>query len=288
MQFVFVDDASPDNSIAILYDVLSRYPERKGQYLIVRHDYNMGLPIARKTGLDYINAEYVAHCDSDDWVEPNMYERMYLCACSNDADMVVCGNKPKSLFSDNHYLKALLIFRDPPPAVWLRLTRTEIYRHINFPDCSYFEDWVQSVQIHAYSKIINFISEPLYHYRNTPSSITKSLNIFNCDEKLRQSMTNMKIIQDFLLSNHLLEEKDLVFMKIFVRKRLVPKLLLRQCRRQYLNTYPEINWILFKKRSLPWYYKVEHIAICLNLYPEWHRLKMKYLASHGFLRGKWR
>ena len=53
MQFVFVDDGSPDNSIEILNTVLDRYPERKEQSIVVRHEINKGLPTARKTGLEH-------------------------------------------------------------------------------------------------------------------------------------------------------------------------------------------------------------------------------------------
>ena len=54
MQFVFVDDATPDNSIEILNAVLDRYPERKRQSMVVHHEVNKGLPTARKTGFSMI------------------------------------------------------------------------------------------------------------------------------------------------------------------------------------------------------------------------------------------
>ena len=43
----------------------------------------------KKTGLYVIDAEYVAHCDSDDWVEPDMYDKMYASVAVNHADMVI-------------------------------------------------------------------------------------------------------------------------------------------------------------------------------------------------------
>ena len=282
MQFVFVDDASPDNSIEILNAVLDRYPERKGQSIVVRHEVNKGLPTARKTGLEHINAEYVAHCDSDDWVEPTMYEKMYLSARSNDADMVVCDyySGVEGIVSnfkepvDGDMVKAYL-HRTIPPYVWIKLTRTEIYRRVVFPKENYLEDWVQSVQVHAYSRVVNILHEPLYHHCINPSSITKINNsLALCDENLRQCMDNMKLVHDFVIDNHLAEEDDMVYMKILVRRRLYPKLMQRQGRRQYFDTYPELNHSLFRCRHLPWLLKVEHIIIWLGLFPEWRRFGM--------------
>ena len=51
VEFIFVDDATPDGSIQVLQEVLDRYPERQGQVSILHHDVNQGLPAARNTGL---------------------------------------------------------------------------------------------------------------------------------------------------------------------------------------------------------------------------------------------
>jgi glycosyltransferase involved in cell wall biosynthesis len=277
MQFVFVDDASPDESVTILCSVLDRFPERSAQVSLVHHDYNMGLPSARKTGLAYINADYVAHCDSDDWVEPDMYEKLYLKGCLNNADIVLCDYYKNNevwhnlkVSDDCDWIQGFL-HRRIGSALWARITRTEIYRQVEFPKENYLEDWVQAVQTYAYSKVVSFINEPLYHYCNNETSITKTNSLDNCDDRLRQCMANMKLVHDFVISKNLAHEEDLVYMKILVRKRLFPKLMIRDGRRQYLDTYPELNHTLFRNQWVPLFYKLEHIAILLNLYPEWFR-----------------
>ena len=47
IEYVFVDDCSPDNSIGILEEVRKRYPERD-KVKIIRHDRNRGLAAARR------------------------------------------------------------------------------------------------------------------------------------------------------------------------------------------------------------------------------------------------
>ena len=77
VEFVIVDDCSPDNSLSIARRVIKDYPEREGQVRLIRHEANKGLPAARNSGLAVATGEYVFHCDSDDFVEPEMLERLY-------------------------------------------------------------------------------------------------------------------------------------------------------------------------------------------------------------------
>lgn len=86
MEFVFVDDCTPDKSVEVLQGVIEEYPKRKSQTIIVRHEVNKGLPQARKTGVAAAHGEFITHCDSDDWVAPEMYEKML--ATANGGGMI--------------------------------------------------------------------------------------------------------------------------------------------------------------------------------------------------------
>ncbi len=77
VEFIFVDDATPDNSMMVLKDVLARHPEREGRVKILHHEQNQGLPAARNTGMHEATGEYIFHSDSDDYVEPDMLARLY-------------------------------------------------------------------------------------------------------------------------------------------------------------------------------------------------------------------
>ena len=90
IEFIFVDDCTNDDSISVLQKVLMEYPNRNNQTKIVYHDVNKGLPAARQTGLRIASGEYVAHCDSDDWVERSIYADMYEKASEEEADIVIC------------------------------------------------------------------------------------------------------------------------------------------------------------------------------------------------------
>ena len=74
VEYIFVDDASPDGSIAVLRRVLADYPERSNHIKVLTHAKNKGLPAARNTGLAVAQGEYIFHCDSDDFVDSTMLE----------------------------------------------------------------------------------------------------------------------------------------------------------------------------------------------------------------------
>ena len=81
IEFVFVDDCTPDHSIEILKQVIEKYrpcfEEKNYAVRIERMSSNSGLPTVRRHGVSWCSGEYVTHCDSDDWVAPNMYELLY-------------------------------------------------------------------------------------------------------------------------------------------------------------------------------------------------------------------
>ena len=68
IEYVFVDDCTPDDSIQVLRQVLSAYPQRTNQVSIIRHDHNRGLGAARKTAFEASTGEFVMNVDSDDYL----------------------------------------------------------------------------------------------------------------------------------------------------------------------------------------------------------------------------
>ena len=50
IEYIFVNDCTPDNSIQILKNVLKRYPNRISDTKIINHEFNRGLAAARNTG----------------------------------------------------------------------------------------------------------------------------------------------------------------------------------------------------------------------------------------------
>ena len=73
LEIILIDDGSPDRCGEIC-DSFSKIDSR----IRVFHKKNGGQSSARNMGLDHMNGEYVAFVDSDDWIEDEMYNHLYL------------------------------------------------------------------------------------------------------------------------------------------------------------------------------------------------------------------
>ena len=190
IEFIFTDDCTPDNSIAIIEKVLNDYPERKHQVRIIHHETNKGLAIARVTGVNAARGEYVIHCDSDDWVEPNMYDLMYAKAKGTDADIVGCDfyeetGKKKipikqnfNLDSKQSVLEILLGRRILDSYLWCRLIKKSFYLKHKFAapaGVSLLEDMAVSIPIHSMTQKVSKVDLPLYHYSKVSGGITQTI-----------------------------------------------------------------------------------------------------------------
>ena len=90
LEYVFVDDCSPDRSLALLQDVIKDYPQRKDAVRIVSHEKNRGLAATRNTALECATGVFISHVDSDDWIAPRMIECLVSKQQETDADIVSC------------------------------------------------------------------------------------------------------------------------------------------------------------------------------------------------------
>ena len=88
VEYIFVNDHTPDRSMEIIKNCIAEYPHLKT--VLLEHSVNKGLPAARNTGLSVATGKYVFHCDSDDFVEPDMLEKLYQRAEETNADIVWC------------------------------------------------------------------------------------------------------------------------------------------------------------------------------------------------------
>lgn len=86
LEIILVDDGSTDRSGAIC----DQYAQKEERVWVL-HKKNGGLTSAWKAGMELVTGAYVGFVDSDDWVDPDMYERMYELAVREAADVVVCG-----------------------------------------------------------------------------------------------------------------------------------------------------------------------------------------------------
>ena len=257
VEYIFVDDATPDRSIQILEEVISRYPERKSQVRIVRHEENKGLPAARNTGLALATGEYIFHCDSDDYVEPALLEDLYHTAQAQNAEIV--WSDWYLTFAENEQYMKQPSFDTPMEAlkamlsggmkynVWNKLVRRSLYTDygIEFPAGYGMGEDMTMMMLFAHAKRVAYVPQAYYHYIKTN---TNAFSQTYSEQHLEELKHNVQRIIDYMqeIYGETLE-KELNFFKLDVK---FPFLITGQYKR-WSTWYPEANKYILQNRHIP-------------------------------------
>ena len=89
VEYIFVNDDTPDDSISVLERVIIDYPKIKENIKILHNEKNLGVSETRKRGICEARGEYIAWVDSDDWIEPDMLETFWDASCGGEIDVVI-------------------------------------------------------------------------------------------------------------------------------------------------------------------------------------------------------
>lgn len=174
VEYIVVDDASPDSSIEIVKKHIAQHPEKNIK--ILTHEVNKGLPAARNTGLQAASGEYIYHCDSDDFLESNALEAMYNAAKENEADYVWCDwflsyeTKERLMNMPSYPLVEdavqSMLCGGMKYNVWNKLVAKKIYtdNNITFPDGHGMGEDMTMIMLAAHATKVYHVCQPLYHY----------------------------------------------------------------------------------------------------------------------------
>lgn len=224
LEILLIDDGSPDQC-GVICDEYAAKDDR----VRVFHTENRGLSAARNEGLREANGEYIAFIDSDDWIEPDMYEVLLKRLEETGADISVCGYdvvsdrkatewRPKEKdYSTSEAWSALLSEKINNNA-WNKLFRREIFQSIAyegsiFPEGKNYEDISVMHRIVAEARNVATVEKPLYHYRMRPDSISQSYTAKNLLDYADAYLTRYEYYRDKRLSNEQPEEVALIAAK---------------------------------------------------------------------------
>lgn len=186
IEIICVNDCSPDNSLAILRE----YEKLDERVQVIDFPKNRGVAAARNAGLAATKGDWVAFLDSDDYVEPEMYEKLYEAATSH-SDITVsycdysCVNKNQGKerrtnpeFPAGNHLPAAFWHKNFIQ-IWCCLIKRELLLNndILFPEGCWFEDLL-SVVCMAMSKRVVRCPHALHNYRITEGSFVHSTNYY--------------------------------------------------------------------------------------------------------------
>lgn len=274
IEFIFVDDASTDDSMEIVKRVVSEYDR---EVKILRHERNKGLPAARNTGLAAASGEFVYHCDSDDWLEKDMLEKMLKSARDNNADYVYCDfylsfSDRERYMSQPHYsdkfdaLQKGVMTGKMKHNVWNKLIKRSLYvdNGIKSPEmhCKGGEDYM-IVKLLRMATGISHVQEALYHYNRTNvNAITKK----SSERHFEDIKANADDAIDFLMAHPIPDPVYLYYFKLDIK---LPFLLDRS-RDQYMrwkNWYPEANAYIAGNPEVSFRTKLVEMMAWAGAYP---------------------
>lgn len=174
IEYIFVDDCSPDTSVSVIEKTLESYPKRANAIKILHQSRNSGVSACRQLGLQNATGEFVIHCDSDDWPELDMYQILYDEAKEEGADIVFCdylaeyeGCSSIVRFPDEYKDRPSLNTDPIEGAVWNKLISrklidrcgAEFYQGINLGEDFGF---VTPCRVFSCKNVV--VHKPLYHY----------------------------------------------------------------------------------------------------------------------------
>lgn len=177
-EVICVDDGSPDNSIDILYEYQKKYKCIR----IIRQE-NRGFSGARNRGIDEAIGKYIMFVDSDDRIEPNMFQLLMDKAIESDYDIVGCGfytfvNREK----EKYYIEkpaevkenAFSIIRKYPCYFWGKVFKRSLFYNIRLPEGYWFEDMITKHILTKLCQSFAYLDAPMYGYRINQQGISQT------------------------------------------------------------------------------------------------------------------
>lgn len=281
IEYIFVDDKTPDNSINLIKQISEEYPSRKPMIKIIHHEANRGLSAARNTAIKHATGEYIMHVDSDDYLNCDAVEKTIKKAQKDHADIVLFdanyifltkttvsyANVPNDKIEYIHRI----IRRDCSANIWGGLYRRTLYTDHNIwaiEGINYGEDYVTKPRLIYYAKKISYLHEALYNYvQYNTNSYTQNISKKSIDDILNAC----KILSIFFKN---INDKSINYEKIDTELKIRNKVfLLEYCnktdRAKINNLFPEISKEQISmpiKHKIVWFLSRHRMKTFLNIY----------------------
>lgn len=228
-EIIAVDDASTDNSLAILKEYATRYP---GLFKVLAHDVNKRQGGAKNTGIEAATGEWLGFIDSDDWVRSDYYEKLLEKARETGADMVGCDyslvnshtfevgtviknntDKQTGILDEAHHRELFL----RPGSMVIKIYKKDIIdkNKLRFPEGIFYEDNCAGPVWSAYFTRFERVDEPMYYYYQHDTSTVHSITLDKCHDRMKAQEVFLEEMKARELLNTYSEETEFKFAELF-------------------------------------------------------------------------
>lgn len=281
IEYIFINDCTPDCSIDILKAVLKEYPDCESHTRIVHMPTNLGLPTVRRYGVQLATGEYIIHCDSDDWVKLDMYEKMYIEAKRCDYDIVMCDfcimdamniskeYKSKS-YTDKFALLGALLSGKVHSSLCTKMVRSTLYNEaFIYPEDNMREDLCCTIQLIYNANSIKYLPMAMYNYYINESSICNALTYDKIYNKYKQSYNNYCKIMTFLQNHDLVNkyEREIAILKLCIKEEVCKIAKSKNGYKIWREIFPELSILDVLILPISFNMKLKIVLTYCGLYP---------------------
>lgn len=225
IEIIVVDDCGTDHSVEIVREMMAA-PDG-ARIRLVSLEKNSRAGIARNTGLAQAAGEFVIFIDSDDEIEPEMFETMYATAVKEGSDVCLCD--AAKILPDGKILrmghledaagevteeKRRRLLTSYVTAMWTMLCRRTFLldNEIYFTPEKY-EDSFFVPLVFLYADSISYVKEPFYRYFVRSNSIVTTVDDTKYQQKVSLFDNLLSVIKQRGLYEKYREEWDYVYLK---------------------------------------------------------------------------
>lgn len=197
-EIIAVDDCSSDDSMKILKEYESRFPDK---FHAVHSEVNRHQGGAKNIGLKMARGEWIGFIDSDDWIRPDMYERLIERAESTGADLAGCdyclteehsmkvgrivpNNKKSQSGVLDKEKRASLILDGGSLVVKIFRRSMILEKELWFPEDIFYEDNALGNSYLVLAKHFEYIEEPMYYYYQHDTSTVHTISPKRCEDRM--------------------------------------------------------------------------------------------------------
>lgn len=280
IEYVFVNDCSPDNSLRVLKDTISKYCISERIYTIINHEQNEGIAVSRADCIANANGDYIFFVDSDDWIEKDAVEQMVGATNGGTIDIVGCDFMKdflsgKITYHHEKYAETCrgnmlkCINYDIATVLWKLLIRRTLFDNFAItPHVDIVEDYIMSVKLYFYAKSFVALPKAFYHYVQYNQARVSLQTLWSVNMHIKgvrevEQFCREKNMYDDNVHNKLLFRKFNIISNFILNKKLLDG-------KTYLNTFPESRGVWrkmqYSKKECIKFWLADHgLSFVLNL-----------------------
>lgn len=249
-ELILVNDGSPDKC----GEICEEYA-KKDSRIRVFHKENGGQATARNFGIDVARGEYIGFVDSDDYIEPEMYEVLYNMCINDNCDMVNCsskiyfknhikvnGNGEKVIHSKREAMRVVIEGLLYDECLWSKLVKKSLLKDLRMPIGIIYEDTAFVYKIVDKCERVGYIGLPMYNYiKREDSTMDRAVKDIRMD-----AILVYKEMYKFV-KNKYPDIADIVMLKLSNTCISIMNTIIKQDEFNiYINKYIEVSKVLNK------------------------------------------